>query len=261
MGTTLVHSVHLPDELVDIALAVSVIASLHVVLELACSPATGRVRELEGPQKVGGLLEVGPNSEDFVNEILDGKDIVFAQSLLNDCVARKWHTLLVDLAVSTLVDQLTNSLQIGLAIGDVWLNQLQHLLSSLVDLEEDAIVDLEEAEKLEDFAWFWCNLAHTLDADNKVQLGISWYVEVTGSTSSTLEADLLLLAVDIFLYIGLCPLEENSSLGHAILAGSGSSGELFLSSLLILFSLLEKSFWDVDVLRRRDSGRRRHFRR
>ena len=49
------QSVHLSDELVDVGLPVTKVASLHEVLELPCPPSTSRVRELEGPQEVGGL--------------------------------------------------------------------------------------------------------------------------------------------------------------------------------------------------------------
>lgn len=34
---------------------------LHEMTELPCAEATGRVGELEGPQEVGDLLEVGAN--------------------------------------------------------------------------------------------------------------------------------------------------------------------------------------------------------
>ena len=49
--------VHLADELVDVCFAVTVVATLNVVLELACAPATGRVGELERPEEVGGLYD------------------------------------------------------------------------------------------------------------------------------------------------------------------------------------------------------------
>jgi hypothetical protein len=41
--------VHLSDELVDVGFSVAEIATLDVVLEFACPPATSGVGELEGP--------------------------------------------------------------------------------------------------------------------------------------------------------------------------------------------------------------------
>ena len=123
----------MPDELVDVRLPVAEVTTLDEVLELACPPATSGVGELEWPKEVRGLkaklagtssghqsqdahlLEVGAGSEDLVHEILNGEDIVLAESLLDDGVVGKGDALLVDLAVSALVDQLTDRLQVGLA--------------------------------------------------------------------------------------------------------------------------------------------------
>lgn len=62
------------------------------------------------------LLEVGANGEDLVNEVLDREDIVFAKGFLNDSIVGQRDALFVDLAVAALVDQLTNGLQIWLAV-------------------------------------------------------------------------------------------------------------------------------------------------
>jgi hypothetical protein len=51
--------IHLPDELVDVVFPVTQIAALHKVAELPSPETTRGVAELEGPQKVGNLLEVG----------------------------------------------------------------------------------------------------------------------------------------------------------------------------------------------------------
>ena len=87
------------------------------MLELPLSPATVGVGELEGPEEVGGLLEVGANGEDFVDEVFHGEDVVFAKCLFDDTVAGKRNALLVDLAVATLVDEFTNGLEVRLAVG------------------------------------------------------------------------------------------------------------------------------------------------
>ena len=109
------HSVHLPDELVDIGFPVTEVTALDEVLELPCPPAASGVRELEWPEEVGRLLEVGAGGVDLVHEILDGEDVVLAEGLLNDGVVGEGDALLVDLAVAALVDKLTDRLQVGLA--------------------------------------------------------------------------------------------------------------------------------------------------
>lgn len=86
------------------------------MLEFSGTPSTGRVGELEGPKEVGGLFEVGAGGEDFVDEIFDGEDVVLAEGGLDGGVGGEGDALLVDLSVSALVDKLTDSLQVRLAV-------------------------------------------------------------------------------------------------------------------------------------------------
>lgn len=50
------------------------------------------------------LLEVWSSSGNFVDKVLDTENVVLAKLLLDDSVVGKGDALLVDLAVSTLVD-------------------------------------------------------------------------------------------------------------------------------------------------------------
>ena len=52
-----------------------------------------------------------------MDEILDGKDVVLAERLLDDRVVRKGNALLVDLSVATFVDGFTNGLEVRLSVG------------------------------------------------------------------------------------------------------------------------------------------------
>jgi hypothetical protein len=101
-----------------------------------------------------------------VDEVLDTKDVVFSECLLDHLVIREGYPLFVDLSVAALVDQLADSLEVrlsgkcstsgqasGLAredqpISDVWLDEAEHLLSSLGNLHKDTIVDLQQTEEL-----------------------------------------------------------------------------------------------------------------
>ena len=104
-----------------------------------------------------------------MHEILDGKDVVLAERLLNDRVVGEGDALLVDLAVPALVDKLPDRLQVGLAackyedkskmseiddapVSNIRLNQTEHLLGRLRDLNENTVVDLEKTEELKNFA-------------------------------------------------------------------------------------------------------------
>lgn len=137
------------------------------MLELPGAEATGGVGELEGPQEVVGLLEVGANGEDLVDQILHAHDAIFAQVVLDQLVVGQGNALLVDLSISTLVDELTDRLQVGVAVGNVWVDNGEHLLGSLGQLHEDTVVDLEKTEELEDLARLRSNLVDTSREVNK----------------------------------------------------------------------------------------------
>ena len=179
---------------------------------LALVEAAERVGELEGPEEVGGLLEVGANSEDLVDEILHADDAVLAKVLLDDGVVGKSDALLVDLTVTTLVDELTDSLEVGVTPGDEGLDDLQHLNGGLGQTDEDTVVDLEKTEELEGLALLGVNLVDTLDADNEGKLGLGRDVERTLLLGDTLQADLLALCIAVLLDVGLGALEDDLAL-------------------------------------------------
>lgn len=188
------------------------ILEMMIKTYLALVETAERVGELEGPEEVGGLLEVGANSEDLVDEILHADDAVLAEVLLNDGVVGKSDALLVDLTVTTLVDELTDSLEVGVTPGDEGLDDLQHLNGGLGQTDEDTVVDLEKTEELEGLALLGVNLVDTLDADNEGKLGLGRDVERTLLLGDTLEADLLALCITVLLDVGLGALEDDLAL-------------------------------------------------
>jgi hypothetical protein len=144
-----------------VVLPIAKIATFDEVLELPRPETASGVGELEGPQEVGGLLEVGPNGVDFVDKVLDADDTELAQVCLNDLIVSERDALLVDLAITTLVNQLADVLERGVSVGDVRLDDLEHLSGGLGDFDEDAIVDLEESQELQRFALLGVDLVDT----------------------------------------------------------------------------------------------------
>jgi hypothetical protein len=206
------HLVHLADETVDGLLAVAEVTTLDEVLELAGAEATVGVGQLEGPQEVGGLLEVGADGVDLVDEILHADDTVLAEVLLNDGVVGQGNTLLVDLSVTTLVDKLLDGLQVGVTVGDPGLDNLKHLSGGLGDPDEDSVVDLEETEELEDLAGLGGNLVDTLDADDEDQTGLSRDVGRIVALGGAVKTDLLTLSITVLLDVLLSTLEDDLAL-------------------------------------------------
>jgi hypothetical protein len=175
------------------------------------------------------LLEVWTDSEDLVDQILHADNSVLAKAVLDNGVVGKSNTLLLNLSISALVDELTNGLEVWISVGDPWLDNLQHLKGSLGHADKDTIVDLEKAKELEDLSWFWGNLVNTriglmyvhfssahaclpLDTDNENQFLLSWNVEGALLFSDTREADLLTLLVTVLLDVFLGTLEDDTTL-------------------------------------------------
>jgi hypothetical protein len=72
--------------------------------------------QLEGPQEVVGFLEVGAHGVNLVYQVLNADDAELSKCLLNDGVVGQSGAGLVQLAVTTLVDQLTDTLQVGVPV-------------------------------------------------------------------------------------------------------------------------------------------------
>jgi len=157
----------LSDKCIDLVLAISQISPFYKVTEFSRTETTSWVAELEWPEEVCGLLEVGANSVDLVNEILNADNAILAKVLLNNGVVGESNALLVDLSISTLVNELTDRLEVGVSVGNPWFDNLQHLECSFGETDEDTVVDLEKAKELEDLAGLGSDLVDTLDTDNK----------------------------------------------------------------------------------------------
>lgn len=193
--------------------------------------ASVRVAQLEGPEEVARLLEVGAHGVDLVDEILHAHDPVFAQVVLDDLVVREGDALLVDLAVAALVDELAHGLEVGVAVGDVGFDDLEHFRRGFCEAHEDAVVDLEEAEELERFAWFGRHLRDTgccqhvkegdgggrqcenvpFDTDDEDKLGLSRDVVAAILFAQTSETNLLAFCIAVLLDVGFGALEDNST--------------------------------------------------
>lgn len=209
--------VHLADEGVDVLLTVAKVTTLDVVLELAGTEATSGVGELEGPEEVGGLLEVGADGVDLVDQVLHADNAVLGKVLLDDGVVGEGNALLVDLGVSALVDELADGLQVGVTVGDERLDDLEHLRGGLGQTDEDTVVDLEKTEELESLALLGVDLVDTLDAGNEDELGLGGNIVAALGLGDASETNLLTLVVAVLLDVGLGALEDLLTLGLGLL--------------------------------------------
>lgn len=151
------------------------------MLELTGTEASGRVAQLEGPKEIASLLEVGPHGDDFVDKILDADDAVLAQVVLDEGVVGQRDALLVDFAVPALVDEFAHRLHGRVAVGDVRFDDAEHFHGGFGESDEDAVVDLQEAEELEDLAGFGGDFVDTTPKKEKkgnvsASVGGGWFL-------------------------------------------------------------------------------------
>ena len=133
------------------------------MLELPRPEPTSRVAQLEWPQKVTSLLEIWPHSNNLMDQVLHTDDAKFTQLLLDDLVIGERYTLLVDLSVAALIDEVADGFDAGVAVGDIGFDYFEHFGGGFGEFDEDAIVDLEEAEELEDLARFGGDFVDTVE--------------------------------------------------------------------------------------------------
>ena len=207
------YLVHGLNQVVNESLTVTSITTFNIVKELTFSPHVVRVGELEGPKEVRSLLEVRTDSRNFVNKIFNTDDVVLAERLFNNRVISDGDTLLVNLSISTLVDQTTNGLQVRVTVGNIRLNQLKHLRGSLVKTNKDTIVDLQKTQKLKNLTRLGSNVVNTTDTNNKDKLLLGRNVVVTLSLSLTTKTNLVLGGSLVFSIILGSTLEKFASLG------------------------------------------------
>ena len=190
----------------------SVTVLLDKVLELASTEAAGGIAQLERPEELRCRLEVWARCSDLMHEIFNADDAKLAQLLLDDAVVRNWDTLLVDLGVSALVDQVPDGLNSGLAVGDVRLDDLKHLRRRFRELDKDTVVNLKQTEQLKSLPGLWWNVGNTSQSNNENHLRLRLHVEVSLRLRESSKTNLLALLCLVLLDVLLSTLEDHLAL-------------------------------------------------
>src|SRR4051812_15157287 len=98
------------------------------MLELPRSETTSGVAQLEWPEEVACLFEVRSDGGDLVDQVFHTNDAELAQGVLDQLVVGEGDALLVDLPIAALVDEFTDGLEVRVPVGNVWVNNGEHLL-------------------------------------------------------------------------------------------------------------------------------------
>jgi len=205
---------HAVEEAVDEGFAVTEVTTFDEVAALLAHTALGR-GELEGPEAVGDLGELLAGGVDLVDHIFDADDGVVGVLGLDLLVVADLDALVVDAEVAALVEEAADGLEGGVTVGDVGLDEAEHVLHGLVELDEDGVEDLAEAEELEDLALLGGDLGDTADADDDGDLGLFFEEEVAVGLGLALLGD---------------DLGGGGAVGAGVVAGAGEG--LLLEGLL-----------------------------
>jgi len=151
------------------------------------------------------------DSVDLMDKIFDADDAELSSKLFGDlAIVSDWDTLTFDLQESSLVNQMSNSFEIGRSISNVWLHEFEHSKGGPVYSYEGGIVDLFQTQKLQDFPRLWIDSINTSDADDNGEFGLSLKVEVSSGARLTFKANQGSLFISIFFHISLSSLEDRA---------------------------------------------------
>lgn len=130
------------------------------MFELARPESTSGIGQLERPQEVVRLFEVRSNGEDLVDQVLHADNTILSKTLLNELVVGERNALLVDFAVASLVDELTDRFEVGITVSNERVDDREHFLRGSCQTYKHAIVELKEAEELHNLARLWGDLVN-----------------------------------------------------------------------------------------------------
>lgn len=225
------------DKRIDLILSVSKVSSLIEVLEDSV-PSTGWGSELEGPQESGGLSEVGSTGQNLVNQVLNADDAVLSKVGLDDLVVGDGNTAVVDLGKTSLVNELSHGLLVGISESDVRLNESEHVPGGLCELNEHTIVDLSQTQELQYLSGLGVKSVDTSKTNDESNLCLGFTEKVSSSLGNSSQSDQISLLGFVFPDVLLSFLEDDflfigESL-HILGLVSSVQSSLFLSGASFL---------------------------
>jgi len=230
------HLVHFSDQIVDLIFSVSKISTIVEVLDnrFVSSLRTG---QLERPQSSADLSESWTNSGDLVNDIFNAQDVVLSEVLFNDKIGSDGDSVSFNLQETSLVNQLSDGLEVGVSISHVRLDDSEHVDGSLVESDKDGISDLSQSEQLKDLSWLGVDVVDTSDTNDQSKFGFRLNEEVSSSLGNSSDSDEFPFLLSVFLDVLFSSLEDDLSLGSSFL-DEGSLGLDSMGGLLLLVSSL-----------------------
>jgi len=201
---------HTLQQFVDLGLAIAVIAAFYV-MGCLLTPSASRSVQLERPQKVRRLPEVGSDAGYFVNQIRYADDVAFTQFLLDDLVVDNRNSLTLHLCETTFENQGVDGLHVRMTPSDVRFHDTQHIDRGLVQFDENAVVDLSQTEQLQNFTHTRMKTVDTSNANNERQFGLIGNVEIALLPRHSLDTKQVALLTTKSFDVAFCAAKDLSS--------------------------------------------------
>merc|ERR1719437_318455 len=213
---------HFGNQLVDLFSTRTGFSAFQKVKKLGFAGKSSlRVGELEWPQEVVGLLEVGPDGVDLVDKIRTAFDSgAVSESLGDDLVGGNGDALLVDLSESTLVHKLLDGGSGRVSVSHVWFDQSEHTNGGFVQLHKSGVVELTKTEELHNLLGLGGDSDNTANSDDQSQFWLSRNKETTFGLGLTAVFDSKLLGGLVLLVILLGVRFELHGVGSGLFFGS-----------------------------------------
>ena len=158
------------------------------------------------------MFEVGSNSVDLVDQIFNTSDSKTLKMSLDQPVVGERNTLASHFGKTTLVNKLTDALEVRISVGNVWFHTTNQLGSGFVETNEDSVVDLSQSEELQNLTGSWGDSVNTSDTDNKGQLRLGFSEIISTLFGHSSKADEFLVSGMILFFIFLSLFEDVLSL-------------------------------------------------
>jgi len=188
--------------------SVTSVTTFVEVIGLLVEPTIRGVK-LEGPEESIGLLEMRANGVDFMDKILHTDDPVLPEGILDDLIVGDRDALLVKRSETSLVNQFTNRLQVGVTESNIVLHTKKHLLGGSVQSNEDTVVDLTKAQKTQDLLHLGVNSVNTTDSHNESKLRLGFHEKVVGLLSRTSQTNQRTFLSAVLLGVFFSTLEDH----------------------------------------------------
>lgn len=92
--------------------------------------------EFKGPEEIVGNLEVRSAGSNFVDKIFNAGNSIFAEGFFDDEVAGQGYSLVVNFAVTSLIDNISDGGSGGISEGDEGKNSLDKIKGSFINSNE-----------------------------------------------------------------------------------------------------------------------------